>query len=50
MTEEMKKSTKVIDVEEMLKKWMQLTPMEKERAAGYMDCLQSTRRYEPKTA
>lgn len=50
MKEELKKDPKVIDVEDMLKHWTKLTPMQKERAVGYMEGMESKGRMEPKTA
>jgi hypothetical protein len=50
MIEELKKDPKVIDVEDMLKHWVKLTPMQKERAVGYMEGMESKGRMEPKTA
>lgn len=50
MIEELKKDPKVIDVEDMLKHWTKLTPMQKERAVGYMEGMESKGRMEPKTA
>ena len=50
MTEEMRENTKVMDVEDMLKHWIKLTPMQKERAVGYMEGMESKGRMESKTA
>ena len=45
MIEELKKDPKVIDVEDMLKHWTKLTPMQKERAVGYMEGMESKGRF-----
>lgn len=50
MSEEAKKSAQVKETEEILKLWLQLTPIEKAQASGYMDCLKSVRSQSQKTA
>ena len=44
MNKEVKDLEVVKDLEELLDLWKRLTPMEQERAKGYMDCLPETRK------
>lgn len=44
MNKEVKDLEVVKDLKELLDLWKRLTPMEQERAKGYMDCLPETRK------
>ena len=46
MTEKMRNDPKVKEAEDFLKRWMSLTPMKKERAKGYLECLEGTEQYQ----
>ena len=46
MTEKMRNDQKVKEAEDFLKRWMSLTPMKKERAKGYLECLEGTEQYQ----
>ena len=46
MTEKMRNEQRVKEAEDFLKRWMSLTPMKKERAKGYLECLEGTEQYQ----